>query len=386
MTRTLLVSSLLVLATVAVPTVAHATPTWVPGIAQSIPFNCASKPNAAVATQVSYVNDPVSPLKTGDSGYVRAVAQAVDCTNGATMEVFLPAGASLDTTKQMLCIREKTTGLSDPITNCAPWGYVGPHGGLMFTNGAVTLAPDWYLELQIPIVYNAELVGAAGGSAHAFRVRTDSLSGNAEPSVPVTVGYRARLENINSSNITTTTAQLNVNLFSYFKAGQLVIDYGTTSALGQSTTPGQVPGTSANFPSANAVLTGLAPATEYFWRARFVTTSGTFYGEKQAFNTKVPVLSVATTGRGYGKITSNPAGIDCGASSSNMCAVSVAPGLTVTLYATPSTRAYTFTGWSGACTGSGACTVLVDDSKSVTANFEYFDSSGTPLPGPGPRR
>ncbi|MEO7093731.1 MAG: hypothetical protein ABI175_10805 [Polyangiales bacterium] len=387
MTRTLLISSLFVLATVAAMPAAHAAEAWVESAVEHIPYNCAGVPNANLAIQVGYVDDVASPLKTGDRGYVHAVAQAVGCTNGANMEVFLPAGATLDTTKQMYCIREKLDGSKQAVTNCAPWGFAGPNGGVMFTTGAVTLAPDWYLELQIPVVYNAELLGAAGGNSHKLGLRTDSLTAYTIASTPVTVGYRAKLENISSTNITLTSAQLNVNLFSYFKAGQLVIDYGTTTALGQSTTPGQVPATSASFPNANAVLSGLLPATTYFWRARFVTTSGTFVSDMLAFNTMVPVLSVATAGRGLGRITSNPAGIDCGYQSANVCAVNTAPGISVTLYPTPSSFAYVFTGWSGACTGTGLCTVSMDASKSVTANFDLFDSTtATPLPGPAPRR
>ena len=30
---------------------------------------------------------------------------------------------------------------------------------------------------------------------------------------------------------------------------------------------------------------------------------------------------------------------------------------------------YTFTGWSGACSGTGACSVTMDADKTVTANF-----------------
>ena len=43
-------------------------------------------------------------------------------------------------------------------------------------------------------------------------------------------------------------------------------------------------------------------------------------------------------------------------------------GTEVTLTATPATG-WTFSAWSGACTGSGACVVTMDDDKSVTATF-----------------
>jgi Divergent InlB B-repeat domain len=381
MTRILLLSALTVLAAAT-----NAEAGWVDGPVVAIPYNCAGQPNASLLAQVGYANDPASPLKTGDSGYVHVVAQADHCTNGAMIEVFLPSGATLDTTKPMYCLREKTDGKQEPITDCVPAGYVGPNGGLRFTQNVETLAPDWFVELQIPVIYTAELVGLAGGPSHGLGARVNSLSGFADPAVPVTVGYRASLQISGPSSVTTSSAQLEINLFSYYKAGQLVVDYGTTAALGQSTTPGQVPATGANFPS-NAVIQGLAAGTTYFWRARFVTAAGTFTSLPLTFTTPVPTLSVATAGRGLGQITSNPTGLDCGAKSANVCAVSVAPGMMVTLFATPSTPAYTFTGWSGACTGTGTCRVSMDASKAVTANFELFDPSrGTPLPDPTPRR
>ena len=43
-------------------------------------------------------------------------------------------------------------------------------------------------------------------------------------------------------------------------------------------------------------------------------------------------------------------------------------GTVVTVTPTPATGS-TFTGWSGDCTGSGACVVTMNGAKSVTANF-----------------
>ena len=67
---------------------------------------------------------------------------------------------------------------------------------------------------------------------------------------------------------------------------------------------------------------------------------------------------------GLGTVTSNPAGIDCGFS----CSVSFAPGTPVSLTATPG-MGQVFTGWSGACSGIGTCSVTLTQAKSVTATF-----------------
>jgi hypothetical protein len=78
-----------------------------------------------------------------------------------------------------------------------------------------------------------------------------------------------------------------------------------------------------------------------------------------------PAVSVTLTGTGTGAVTSGPSGIDCGAA----CSALFTLGTTVTLTATPG-AASTFNGWSGACSGTGSCVVLVDDVKSVAARFD----------------
>jgi phospholipase C len=75
-------------------------------------------------------------------------------------------------------------------------------------------------------------------------------------------------------------------------------------------------------------------------------------------------LTVKVSGDGGGQVTSNPAGINCGAA----CSSSYSPDTQVTLTATPSATA-TFTGWSGACSGTGSCTVKLAGNESVTATF-----------------
>ncbi len=67
---------------------------------------------------------------------------------------------------------------------------------------------------------------------------------------------------------------------------------------------------------------------------------------------------------GQGRVSYSPAGTDC---SSTSCSFNY--GTQVTLTAAPSTG-YTFSGWSsGACTGTGSCTVTVLGPQSVTATF-----------------
>jgi 6-phosphogluconolactonase (cycloisomerase 2 family) len=75
-------------------------------------------------------------------------------------------------------------------------------------------------------------------------------------------------------------------------------------------------------------------------------------------------LNVSTAGSGTGTVTSSPAGINCGAD----CSEPYASGASVTLTATPASGSM-FSGWSGDCSGTGACVVSMSAARSVTATF-----------------
>jgi hypothetical protein len=73
---------------------------------------------------------------------------------------------------------------------------------------------------------------------------------------------------------------------------------------------------------------------------------------------------VTKTGSGGGLVSSGPAGLNCGST----CSASYTGGTAVTLSATPAAGS-TFTGWGGACGGTGACTATLTAATSVTATF-----------------
>src|SRR2546423_5825864 len=75
-------------------------------------------------------------------------------------------------------------------------------------------------------------------------------------------------------------------------------------------------------------------------------------------------VQVSVTLSGSGTVTSSPAGVNCGTT----CSQSFPEGTQVTLSATPATG-FSFGGWSGACTGTGACVLPTSGAQSVTATF-----------------
>ena len=86
-------------------------------------------------------------------------------------------------------------------------------------------------------------------------------------------------------------------------------------------------------------------------------------------------LSVSKTGSSNGTITSNPAGINCGAD----CGESYSSGSQITLSASPDNNSR-FDGWSGACNGAGTCVLTMDGDKSVSAIFNSFETTPPPPP------
>ena len=76
-------------------------------------------------------------------------------------------------------------------------------------------------------------------------------------------------------------------------------------------------------------------------------------------------LSVTPAGSGTGTVTSSPAGITCGAT----CSANF-NGSTAVVLTAVANSGYSFTGWSGACSGAATtCTVTMSQAQSVTATF-----------------
>lgn len=79
----------------------------------------------------------------------------------------------------------------------------------------------------------------------------------------------------------------------------------------------------------------------------------------------LPTLTVSKSGTGSGTVTSSISGINCGTD----CTEAYNTGTSVTLTATPDSTS-NFAGWSGACSGTGSCTVTMNSDTSVTASFD----------------
>lgn len=80
-----------------------------------------------------------------------------------------------------------------------------------------------------------------------------------------------------------------------------------------------------------------------------------------------PILTVNFLGNGTGVVASSNSTFSC-ASTAGSCVDSFPTDTAVTLNATPISPS-SFGGWSGGCTGAGACNVVMQNNTTVTATF-----------------
>jgi hypothetical protein len=83
-------------------------------------------------------------------------------------------------------------------------------------------------------------------------------------------------------------------------------------------------------------------------------------------------LTVSKSGAGSGTVSSSPSGIDCGTT----CSASYPYASAVSLVAVAPAGSI-FTGWNGACCGTGSCNVTLMSSTTVTATFSQQSQSPT---------
>jgi hypothetical protein len=93
---------------------------------------------------------------------------------------------------------------------------------------------------------------------------------------------------------------------------------------------------------------------------------GTCNGKTDAFVAEINTanFSLTTTVTGNGSIASSPAGISC----PGTCAFNFPTATAVTLTPTANSGS-TFAGWTGACSGTGACSVTMNSDHTVGATF-----------------
>jgi hypothetical protein len=205
-----------------------------------------------------------------------------------------------------------------------------------------------------------------------------TLSGSVNANIPGSASFLFTAKDIaGNSSTKSCTYQVILQTFALTVSKS---DSGTGTVT--STPAGISCGTTCatNFDSGTSVtLTPVAAAGSVFghWTGACtgsgacVVTMNAAKSVSAVFNLQTFPLTVTKSGTGTGTVTSIPAGINCGAT----CSSSFNYGTSVTLTPKPD-KASSFTGWGGACSGTGACVVSMDVAKTVSATFKKGTSSG----------
>lgn len=210
----------------------------------------------------------------------------------------------------------------------------------------------------------ADLTGLSANTTYYWRPRYVTASGTFEgPIQSFTTGGSQNLA------LTVNKAGTGTGTVSSSPAGidcgiSCVADFtlGTNVTLTPSATTG------STFASWSGACSGSGSCVVSMDAAKSVTAT---------FN-MIPVatfaLTVNKTGAGSGTLSSTPGGISCGAS----CNATFNDGTLVTLSASPDAGS-SFAGWSGACSGTGGCTVTMNAAKTVSATFELIPAGSSSL-------
>lgn len=183
-----------------------------------------------------------------------------------------------------------------------------------------------------------------------------------------------------SGPVSVTASFITVRTLSVHVSGQ-----GNVSGSGVNCS---VPTCSQTFPDGAALSLNATPADGWTFGGfsgppgcTTGTCSLTLTSNQEVTATFLPThtITVNFTGSGVGTVVSNPAGINCSAGS---CSYRFVEGTIVSLGATPASGSV-LAGWSGGCTGNGACNVTVLSDTTVNATFSPAQQLTVTVAGTG---
>jgi subtilase family serine protease len=170
-----------------------------------------------------------------------------------------------------------------------------------------------------------------------------------------------------ATNVTSTNATLNGTVNPNGSSTQYKFLYGTSSNLsGALSTGTYAAGAGTTSVAAIANAPGLSANQKYYFQLQAWSSAGSTSGNVLSFTTPAAgTYLLSTSVVGSGTVTSTDGSLAC---NSGTCSHAYNSGTNVTLNASGASG-WTFAGWSGACTGTGSCTVNMSGNEAVTANF-----------------
>ena len=301
-------------------------------------------------------NGVIAVAATGKTG-----SRASYSNYGALVKISAPGGSG-----SYSVLSTVNSGSTNPVVDPAPGTYAGYQGTSMATphiTGVVSL-----MFSVNPTLTPAQVLSILQGTARAFpsgSTCTTSTCGSGIVDAGAAIAAArpsdafSKTSPANGATGQPTSLSLNWGTSTRATSYSYCIDTTNNSACdGSWVSVGN---------TTNASVSGLLTNTTYYWEVRASNGWVDTYADSNtwgSFTTASYTLSVSKSGTGSGGVTSAPPGINCGTT----CSVAFSLNTSVTLTGAASTGS-TFTGWSGACTGTGTCTVTMDATKSVTATF-----------------
>jgi hypothetical protein len=261
-------------------------------------LSCSAHPaaNLGMTTSVGYYGETAP--HTGDNPHSAVLIKVTaGCASVTAVPNFrLPPQVRRDTSSPIVCrrVRNGTSEVLQTNTQGACSQFPLQNQWLLPNVFAwAALAAGESLEVYMPIEY----ISVASPASFSAEVRHSiQLNAPLYPIIQFSIGYTARFKNYAFTNMGRGRGSqwgswdgeridISFALHHYYQSGDLVIEYGTTPSLGSNLGTSTVPNTSEYYPNVTANLTGLAENTQYYWRPKYITAYGTFYGETQTFMT-----------------------------------------------------------------------------------------------------
>jgi hypothetical protein len=217
---------------------------------------------------------------------------------------------------------------------------------IAITNGAFSYSNS-YMSVSGQFTSSTTASGTASYSEYVSACGA-TMSSNLSWTASKSVSYSLSVTKAGDGGGTVTSSPAGITCGSTCSAA---FDSGTAVTLSAA------PDSSSIFSGWSGACSGTGSCSVSMTQARSVTA--TFTAKPPGFS-----LFVTKAGDGGGTVTSSPAGINCGST----CSASFGVDTTVTLSATPNSTSI-FSGWSGACSGTGSCSVSMTQTRSVTATF-----------------
>jgi len=310
-------------------------------------------------------------LQSSDYGYGRVDGSAIACTatsdQASRIEQLFPLTSGSSYMEAVYNIMWARIGaqLAGPNTcDCATfednaillsWDVTVPAAGSATVSHLTTFSPLGFAPLSTSKTADSSTVGPGGTDGYTITIHNP----NASPVVVNSITDTLPAGFAYAANSTTGATTANPAI-----SGQTLTWNGTFSGpaggdltLHFTVTASGTPGTYFNNAGGDAGTVAVAPSGE----TAPITVQGVTH-----------TLTVTKAGAGSGTVTSSPVGISCGAT----CSAQFVHGTVVTLTATAATGS-SFSGWGGACSGTGTCTVSMDQDRAVTATFGLV---GPPAP------